>query len=391
MHESVDGTKRRNHHRGRWHQRFLDNWPLMVWISLVVLCTALYVRSTQYGMVVGVAQNIHHDVAPLQLSRVKAIYVQLGDHVTNGQVVAQMDTTVAEMQVAEAEAMLAKEQGTVAGYQGQILAQIRGADDDILKSENAIALEKERQESGAAKLAQLQAIQSDRDKQFKSNLIPQSLAEALRPEIAGLEKEMAAFPERLSLAQRTVEEQKKHRADLQATLHLKPDEDVLKAVSERTSAQLKVLSDLVEIRRREKDAYTLRSGSDGVVSDIFVLPGVVAQPGERVVSVVSKSDLIIGYLPEFRVGRLCVGVPGYAFRAGRPAVRVEVAEVIPEITPLPTRVSPISAPLASPMRSQKVVFKTCMPSDIMPGEKVEIRLESERWARAKRWLEKLRS
>jgi len=49
-------------------------------------------------------------MAPIQTSRVKAVYVQIGDRVTNGQLVAQMDTTLVDVQLAQAEATLAARQ-----------------------------------------------------------------------------------------------------------------------------------------------------------------------------------------------------------------------------------------------------------------------------------------
>ena len=111
-----------------------------------------------------------------------------------------------------------------------------------------------------------------------------------------------------------------------------------------------------------------------------------AKAGESVATVVSRSDLIIGYLPEIRLGRLKAGDHGFAFRIGRPAVKVQVVSVVPEIDPIPLQLRPISVPLGATMRSQKVLFRPEEPSDIMPGEKVEIRMENNWWAKTKRCL-----
>ena len=64
--------------------------------------------------------------------------------------------------------------------------------------------------------------------------------------------------------------------------------------------------------------------------------------------------------------------------------------MVEEIAPIPAQLSPISAPLGATMRSQKIVLQTEQPSDITPGEKVEIRMESEWWAKTKRCLMSLR-
>lgn len=371
-------------------RQLLRYWPFLVWVALTVGCVALYLRSTQYGIITGTALDIHHDAAPLQAARVKNIYVQIGSHVTNGQVVAQMDTMLVDTQVAEAEAMLASAQGTMATYQGQMLSLVRTADEEILKSQHALALQKSQQESDMAKLAQLEAIQAERDKLAKSNLIPEQLADALRPEIAWLEKQVAAYPENLATEERMLADQRKHREELQRTLHLGPEEDILKAVADKTAVEARILESVVEMRKQERETYSLRAEADGVVSDICIFPGVVAKAGQSVVSIVSRSDLIIGYLPEFRLGRLKRGDHGYAFRIGHPTLRVKVVDIVPEVDPVPAQLSPISAPLGATLRSQKIVFKAEQPSDITSGEKVEIRMESEKWAKAKRWLLNLR-
>jgi HlyD family secretion protein len=374
---------------GRW-RRLLRYWPFLAWVSLSALCLLLYIRSTQFGIITASGQSIHHDVAPLQVARVKEVYVQLGSHVTNGQVVAQMDTLLVDTQVAEAEATLATAQTSMAAYQGQMLALIRTAEDEILISERALGLKKTEQESDTARLAELKSIQAERDKLFKANLIPEQLADALRPEMVALEKQVAAYPAQISAQQRLLDDQRKHRADLQNTLHLEPEEDILKAISEKAAAEARILGTVVERRKLEKETYALRAQADGVVSDIHLYPGVVAKAGESVVSIVSPSDLIIGYLPEFRLGRLNPGDHGFAFRLGHPAVKVEVVEIVPEVNPIPVQLSPISAPLGATFRSQKVVFKTEDASDIMPGEKVEVRMASRWWAQAKHSLVSLR-
>lgn len=370
-----------------WHlRRLFLNWPLFSWLGLVILCSVLYVRTIQYGIITATGQTIQHQVSPLQTARVKAVYVQIGSHVTKGQELAQLDTTLIDVQLAEAEATLTTAENTMVGYQGQMLGMVRTVEDEILKSEHGLELEKNQMQSAAAKLEQLHSMQAERDKLFKSNLIPLQLADALRPEIASIEKEVAAYPSQIAKDEKALEDQRKHRADLQKTLRLNPDEDITKAITDKTLAETKILEAVVEMRRLEKATYCLRAEADGVVSDVALFPGVVAKAGDSVMTVVSKSDLIIGYLPEVRLGRVQVGDHGYAFRAGRPAVKVRVANVVPEINPMPVQISPISAPLGAVMRSQKLVFQAEENSDIMPGEKVEIRMEYDWWTKAKRSL-----
>ena len=367
-------------------RRLITNWPFFAWLGLTILCLVLYARSMQYGIITATAQSVQHEIAPLQMARMSALYVQIGDHVAKGQKLAQLDTTLIDLQVAEAEATMAMAQNTMAGYQGQMLALVRTVDDEILKSQHELELEKSQMAGAMAKLDQLHSIQADRDKQFKANLISEELAVALRPEIANMEKEVAAYPPQIERDEKALEDQRKHRADLQKTLRIGNEDDITKAIAEKAQAETKVLENVVEMRKRERASYTLCAETDGMVSDVHLFPGVVANAGASVMTMVSKSDLIIGYLPEIRLGRVKIGDNGYAFRAGRPAVRVQVVSVVEDVNPIPVQLSPISAPLGATMRSQKIVFRAEERSDIVPGEKVEVRMENKLWAKAKHYL-----
>jgi len=371
----------------QWHLRRLAlNWPLFSWIGLAALCVVLYVRTIQFGIVTAAAQVIQQEEAPLETARVKAIYVEIGSHVTKGQELAQLDTTLIDVQIAEAEATLATAENTMAGYQGEMLGQVRTVEDEIIRVQREIELETNEMVRAVAKLNQLHTIQAERDKQFSQNLIAEQLADALRPEIADVEKEVGAYPSQIAKDEQALADQRKHRNDLQATLRLGPEGDITKAIADKTAAETKLLETVAELRKLEKDTYTLRAERDGVVSDIKLFPGVVAKAGDPVLTIVSGSDLIIGYLPEIRLGRLRTNDHGFAFRAGRPPVKVRVASIVPEINPIPAQLSPISAPLGATMRSQKIVFQTEEASDITAGEKVEIRMENSWWTKMKRAL-----
>src|SRR5437016_5568733 len=95
----------------RW-RRVASRWPVFVWVAVALIAVCFYVKSTQFGTLSGSAQTIRHDLSPLQTARVKEICVKVGDSVTNGQIVAKMDTTIIDAQVAETEASLAAAEGS---------------------------------------------------------------------------------------------------------------------------------------------------------------------------------------------------------------------------------------------------------------------------------------
>ena len=377
----------RNHPKMRW-RRMVNNWPFYAWLAIIALAVFFYLKSTQYGTLAGSAQIIHHDISPLQTARVKEIRVKIGDHVTNGQVVAEMDTTLVDAQVAEAEATLSAAQGSWAAYDAQMLSLVRAVEDDISGAQVSIDQQKKQRDSDVAKLAELKNMQSKRDELFKNKLINEVEDDALRPEIAGLETTIAAASPLIAICEQTLERRQKDREALRQSLHLAPNEDVVKAIALKTEAQTEILKTALDLRKLEKGTYSLRSTTNGVVSDIGVFPGTIASPGASVVRIVSDSSQIIGYLPEIRQGQLKVGDHGYAFRLRQPPVKVRVVAVAPEIDRIPPAVRPITAAQQSGVtfKAQRIVFETEGPSAMTSGESVQIRLTSEWWAKIRHLL-----
>jgi multidrug resistance efflux pump len=302
--------------------------------------------------------------------------------VTNGQILAQMDTVIVDSQLAEAEAALAAAAGSWAAYEGQMLGVLRACNDDITAAETEIAEQKGQLDSDAAKLAELKSMQAKRDALFAGKLIPEMEDDALRPEIAGLEKQVVTCGQLIKTYETTLASRKKERDDLQQGLKLPPGGDIKEAISQKTAAQTEILRNAVAMKRLEKEGYSLRSESDGIVSDIGIYPGATAKPGDTVVSVVSSSRFIIGYLPEVRQGLFQLGDEGYAFRLRKPPLKIKVVACAPEIDEIPPSVRPSTSAQQSAVtfRAQRIIFATESPGNPIPGESVQIRLTSKFWA-----------
>jgi multidrug resistance efflux pump len=371
----------RNRPSYRWSQ-WRDRWPIAAWVIVAIIAAAFYVKSTQFGVMSGSAQSVIHSLSPLAAARVKTVYVKIGDTVTNGQILAQMDTTLVDSQLAEAEAALAAAEGSWESYEEQMLSLMRTCDDDITAAEASIAEEKGQLESDTAKLNELKLMQAKRDTMFASKLITELEDDALRPEIAGLEKSVATCAQMIKTYETTLLSRKKERDDLQQGLKLQPGGDIKEAIAQKTTAKTEILKVAVDAKKIEQQSYSLRSPSDGVISDIGVFPGVTAKPGDNVVSVVSNSRLIIGYLPEVREGMFKVGDEGYAFRLRLPPIKVKVVACAPEVDEIPTRLRPATAAQQSAVtfRAQRIIFETQGSGKPLPGESVQIRLTSKFWA-----------
>jgi multidrug resistance efflux pump len=365
----------------RW-RRWRDRWPLAAWITIAIIALVFYIKSTQFGVMAGSAQTVLHNLSPLEAARVKAIYVKIGDSVTNGQILAQMDTTLIDSQLAETEATLAAAEGSWAAYEEQMLSLLRTYDVDIAAAEAAIEEARGQLESDTAKLNELKAMQAKRDSMFAGKLITELEDDALRPEIAGLEKSVVTCGQLIKTYETTLANRKRQRDDLQHSLKLSPSGDIKDAIAQKTAAQTEILKAAVDMKKTERENYSLRSPGDGIVSDIGIFPGATAKPGDNVVNVISNSRLIIGYLPEVREGMFKVGDEGYAFRLRLPPLKIKVVACAPEVDEIPSRLRPTTAAQQSGVtfRAQRVVFETQGTGSPLPGESLQIRLTSKFWA-----------
>jgi len=384
---SFNREKLRSHPKWRW-RRIINSWPFFAWLAVVLVAVLFYLKSVQFGSLAGSVQCITHDISPLHTARVKELCVKIGDSVTNGQILAQMDTTLMDAQLAEAQASLSAAQGSWASYDAQMLNLSRAVEDDIASAQAAIEQQKKQKESDGAKLSELKSMQGKRDELFKNKLITEIEDDALRPEIAALQNAVAAIDPILALSQQTLERRIKDRASLRQSLRLGADEDIAKALALKTEARAAILKSALEMRLLEKEAYTLRAPTNGLVSDITVFSGSTASAETAVVKLVSSSRLIIGYLPEIRRTQLKLGDEGYAFRLTQPPLRVRITAFAPDITRTLSAIKPISAAQQSGItfRAQRVVFEALGNGDLTPGESVQIRLDAGWWTKVKAWF-----
>lgn len=370
----------RTHPRVRlWRLR--QNWPVLVWVLVLGLTFVLFVRSSQFGEMVGVVETIAEPVAPLETARLNAILVRVGQRVKAGDVIAQMDTTLVDAELALEKATMTVQQGTLQSYQTathSLLRQFDTAIEDLLAS---LKEQEMLQKRDTAELAELKKIQAQRDDLFRRKLITEVDANELRPQIAGLETSVAAYPEMVSALKLRLERARNGRAALGETLKVGDGGDVLGAIADANRSQAEVLKTTVEMRELERKSYTLRATRDGIVSEIFKVAGDVVSSGTPVVKIVAeRPGAVIAFLPEAHLASLSLGETVYVFRQYGTSVFVPavVETIAPELDTMPMRISPIQGQL---QRGRRVVLNLQGPraGDFVPGETVQVRMIASGW------------
>jgi multidrug resistance efflux pump len=358
-------------------RHIINSWPFFVWTALVLATLYLYTRSRQFGPMIGEAEKVIESIAPLQTGRLKTLHVVEGDRVKAGQVVAEMDDSLVDAQLAASKAALAAEELRI---DRGLLTMIRNAESATNDAFIALQQQKQQQQRDEAQLEQLKTIQKQRDELYAKRLISASEESALKPQIAALERSIAAFPQLITTMEGHLAETAKQGDELHRNLKLGENEDAAQMVDQRVAAHIDMLKADVQVHQVQKNLCKLCAARDGMVSQINVYPGNIVQPNVSIMDIATEKPIrIIGFLPELRLNSVKVGQTGYAFHqwgiigagTGKPA-KVTVTAIAPEIETLPGKFGANTS--IQTLRERRVVFSIDEDNNFIAGETVQIRM-----------------
>lgn len=363
-------------------RRIVRAWPVAVWAVLALLASLLYVQSNGFVGMAGVVQTTAEPVAPLETARLIAVLVTTGESVTNGQIVAVMDTTMLEAELALERAQLAEAQETMARYRQNLVRMLRDAQAEARDAETALALQELNARRDTSRLRALMEEAARRRELRAQNLMDAMDASALDPEIAALQEAVKAYPALIEAYRRRQAESEQDSVSIREWLGLgaaATPNDANAVLTSRAEVERDVLRQSSEVLARRRERYTLRTTRAGIVSRVFFVAGDVVQAGSPVVRVVASNPRhVVGLLPEAHVSNMGRGQPVLVFRRGRAgrAVEAVVSSVGPEVRDLPSRVSPIRG---QPLRGRRVTIELRGESDFLSGETVDIRPRGASW------------
>lgn len=357
-----------------WLQRRLRSWPALLWLGLVLFAIVLYQRSAEFGHIVGVVESIDEPVAPLETARLSAISVALGQRVKAGQELARMDTAGIDDELAISRAELQEAEETITGYQQNVLQMVAQAERTLREADTAYQSEVIRQASQAAELKTLKDEQQRRADLFKRQLISERDVYELRPQISALEQEVIAGPKLITTYEQPVRAARKQVAEMREWLRVETGASISDAIRAKMKARRTIFDATMTMLENRAKTYTLRAARDGVVSQVFLIPGNVVNAGTPVLTLVSENPQnVIGFLPEIHIEDLPVSRKVVVWRSRDSAKKVpaEVTSVAPDVRALPARISPMGN---QTIRGRRVVLVLLGEHDFIPGETVEISL-----------------
>lgn len=263
----------------------LRTWFIRVAIALAILASVVSAwrqyRATDDNEALvsgnGRIEAVDIDIAAKAPGRVKDILVEEGDFVTDGQVVARMDTDTLEAKLHQAEAQLRRAESGVATARSQVsLREAEKAAAVALLAQREAELRIARKSyERAARLAGEGAMSQQEADDAEARL------EGAAAAVTAVESQIAAAEASIVAARAAVEG----------------------AISEREAVQ-------ANIERIQADIAdsVLKAPRDGRVQFLVARPGEVVGAGGRVVSMIDLKDVYMTFfLPTGAVGRIAMG------------------------------------------------------------------------------------
>ncbi len=353
-----------------WFKRV---WPFFFWLGACALAGALWLQGARVGGMPGWVVAATESVSALETARLLDVRVRPGQTVRAGDLLALFDPALIDAEIATEEAILREAESTITGYQQNILQLTRQLEAAVQEAETALALEQLQQKQDQAQLEELERELLRLEGLRERQLTDEAPLASLRPEIAALRAAIAFRPEILAVLERRLAADKARSSEAGDWLRADREGDTAASIARKMAARKAIHEANLALLTLRKENLSLRATRDGVVSEIFFEPGAVV-PAEEVIlrMVLDGTTHVEGFLPE---ASAVVPELGQTFHVRRvsgrsPAVPARVLAIAPDIAMLPERFHSVGAPIPY---GRRVLFALDGPTDLLPGERVQVR------------------
>ena len=317
------------------------------------------------GQILGFAEATPEALAPIEIAKVAAVHVRVGDEVTPGQIVAELDTAAIDAEIAVAEAEKARLEADVRAAEAELLQEL---DTDLASLEREAARQREEHLQVAAEakvldgeMARLKRLVEDRQVVFEE-LAKVDLQRAAAAALA------AEKPKTLKLLAKQI-----HAAETRR----KAAKQEGSATAEKLAADVRFAERSIELLQRRRAGYVLRATRRGRVAAITKQPGEVAAAGDPVLDIVSGGARVVACVPERVSLGLREGDGAKLWIRGQEsaALRGKTVALGPVVTELPARCW--AAP-SRPMWGREITIELEGAVDVLAGQAFDVVFEPSR-------------
>lgn len=382
MNDKTERSKLPRHPR-IWWSRTKTKWPFLIWIGAVILSFYFYSVGVDLAAFVGHIEAIDLPVSPAEDSRVEKVMVMLGDQVTNGQLIAQMESSLIAAEIAINEALA---QESTASATDSILSLYGGYRKALTDAESQlngelIALGEAQGELQATtnELARLRKLIAEgvmtADSSGISRLITQE---------ASLRESVRLYPESVRSIQERISKAAAEYQSFRKWLGIEAGTEVTEALVEKIRQNVSSPVQQIALLQQRMASYTLRAPAAGTIAHLYERPGNVVARGIPVVTVLVASQRVVGFLPEIFAKEPTTGQLAMIIRRSgddRSPIPAVVEVMSPRIEP-----TTVTGPTGQTMRGRRIYLRMTAKTDVLPGETVDIQLV----ARSNPWLHSLK-
>jgi multidrug resistance efflux pump len=338
--------------------------PLALLAGTLGAAAWLYTSTGLRGHVRGFVDPVPEAVASLELARVLSVEVLVGQDVSEGQVLARLDTATIDAELAIAEAERAKLEGESNLELG--LAQ-RRLDADVEDRLRTLAAQREQALSANAEVnaldAEIKRVRAlvESRQALASELTALGLRQATATAIA---KEK---PKTLALLESQAKAAEQRRSDLAKTIGGASPQ----LQAERTLA---LAEKRIEGLKQRRERMVLKATRAGRVASIAKQVGEVAAAGETVVNLVRAGTTVTACIPERIALTVTIGTPARLKERGieRAPRKGVVASLGGAVAALPAR---CWRDHTVPEYGREIVVLIERPSELVAGQAFDIELD----------------
>lgn len=375
----------RSHWRARLY-RTTRQWPILVWIAGCVLCAYLHHKSPHPEsdvLINGTVDPEAVSISPVETARIKSIHVTPGQRVNKGDVLVDMDTAlVAHGSTADMLDAIGIESSFGDTHQ-DLLQAISQRYDIVADLEGDIAFCRQEWERELAERDALREEQARRQKLHQNRVIDSLTLNELRPALAAVEKAVVAYPLRISLYEKQLENAKALQKGIMDWLQMKEGDTISDAISRRLDEK-NVFSIVAQAKSEAAlltMAYKLIAPKDGVVSEILCQEGEVIASDIPILRIVTTAPKFIQVnLGENQVSSIQPGekyVVHSLYRHTPALVMAQVEYVSPAVHQ--SIIADAFTGKDVVVRAQKATLRILDEHAFIGGEAVQIRARSGRF------------